>query len=100
MKIICGNLHKINYKDICCFINLIEMSDIAENQMKVEKFSSTIYITINKIYEDDNVQFEKFSLFLLKKFLEVLSKYVNFFYFSGKLFNYSLRTNRFHLDNC
>ena len=85
MKTHCGNIHKINYKEICCFTNLVEMNEIAENQMKNEKYSSILFKTIQKIQGNDNVQFEKFPFNLLKKFLEVLSKYINYFYFSGIL---------------
>ena len=83
MKINCGSYHKVNYKEICCFTNLIEMNEYAENQLKVESYSKILYKIIEKVHEKDDVLFEKFPLNIMKSLIEILSKYINFFYFSG-----------------
>jgi hypothetical protein len=91
MKSNCGNPHKINYQDVCCLTIMIEMTEIAENQMRIEKYSQTVIKVLQTIHEKDNVQYEKFSIPFMMKFLEVLSKYMNLFYFSGNQIYFNKR---------
>jgi|LauGreDrversion4_2_1035121.scaffolds.fasta_scaffold505161_2 hypothetical protein len=85
MKANCGKNHKINYHDVCCLKNLIEMSETAENQMKYESFSNMLIKTIKGLQVKEKNQFEKFSTPFTLKILQILSKYINYLYFSGKI---------------
>ena len=85
MKANCGKNHRINYQEVCCFKNLIEMSEIAENQMKYESFSTMLIKTIKEIQGKEKNQFEKFSSSFTTKILQILSKYINYLFFSGKI---------------
>lgn len=74
-----------NYEESCCVKHLVMMSDFAENQMMIQKYAKLLMKTLNHNFKLNLINYENMKFDILKLFLEVLSKYIAFFYSASKI---------------
>ncbi len=80
----CKQTYHPNYEEACCLKHLIITSEYSEIQMMDARYSKLFFKTLNHNFKLNEIKYEKIGFDLLKLFLEVLSKYISFFFQANK----------------
>jgi len=81
----CNQKHENSFTESCCLNHLIEMHFVAENQNISHKYAKFLTRTMNHHFKRDTLQFDGIKLETAKIFLEILSKYITYFFCLNQL---------------
>jgi hypothetical protein len=95
----CNRNHLPSYETTCCLKQLLIMNEWAENQMMISKYSNLFFKTLNHFFKRDKLDYENMKLDLLKLFLQVITKFVTF-YFNLEKWEYSKILIKIGLKAC